>query len=179
MVRKLPLEKSEDGVREWSCGLLSFAEIAIYVSLGFLLCCAALVGIGGALHLVWTAARDWTGTSAVFQLIDRLLFILMLVEILYTVRISIKSHLLVVEPFLIVGLIATIRRILVLTLQAEALTSNGRWNIDGKAIFHASMLELAVLGLVASIFVTAIYGMRRTRPSGANKELEGILPQND
>lgn len=46
----------------------------------------------------------------------------MLVEILHTVRISIHSHYLVTEPFLVVGLIASIGRILVITLEAAALT---------------------------------------------------------
>jgi hypothetical protein len=36
----------------------------------------------------------------------------MIVEILHTVRISLRSHILVAEPFLIVGLIAAVRRIL-------------------------------------------------------------------
>jgi len=41
---------------------------------------------------------------------EQLLIVLMLVEILHTVRISIRSHkLMIVEPFLIVGLIASIR----------------------------------------------------------------------
>ena len=66
------------------------------------------------------ALKDWTGTEAIFELIDRLLLVLMLLEILHTLRISIRSHALVVEPFLVVGLIASIRRILVLGMQAEA-----------------------------------------------------------
>jgi cellobiose-specific phosphotransferase system component IIC len=102
----------------------------------------------------------------------------MLVELLHTVRISIRSHMLVVEPFLIVGLIATIRRVLVLTLQAEALTSKGSWAADGKSLFQASMIELGVLGVVIAILVTAIYAMRRTRPDAANKELADVLPKN-
>jgi hypothetical protein len=45
------------------------------------------------------------------------------VEILYTVQISIRSHRLVIaEPFLIVGLIASIRRMLVITLEAATLS---------------------------------------------------------
>ena len=51
----------------------------------------------------------------------------MLVEILHTVRISIRSHVLVTEPFLIVGLIASIRRVLVITLEAATLTKEGAW----------------------------------------------------
>ena len=52
--------------------------------------------------------------------------VLMLVEILHTVRISIRSHFLVTEPFLVLGLIAAIRRILVITLEAANLTKVGK-----------------------------------------------------
>jgi len=41
--------------------------------------------------------------------LDDLLVVLMLVEIFHTVRISIRSHVLVTEPFLIVGLITPLR----------------------------------------------------------------------
>ncbi len=54
----------------------------------------------------------------------------MLVEILHTGRISIRSHVLVTEPFLVVGLIASIRRILVITLEAATLTKEGTWTTE-------------------------------------------------
>ena len=41
----------------------------------------------------------------------------MIVEILYTVQVSFREHALIPEPFLIVGLIAGIRRVLVLTAE--------------------------------------------------------------
>ena len=41
----------------------------------------------------------------------------MLVEILDNVRISIRSHVLVTEPVLVIGLIASIRRMLVISLE--------------------------------------------------------------
>ncbi|GAA3771132.1 MULTISPECIES: phosphate-starvation-inducible PsiE family protein [Terriglobus] len=174
MTRTPPTRPSEDNLRVWCCGYLSVAEVAIYVILGVLLCAAAAVGIAGAVHLLWVSIKDWTGTKAVFELIDRLLFVLMLVEILHTVRISIKSHMLVVEPFLIVGLIAIVRRLLVLTLQAEALTSNNSGAQNG-AMFHSAMIEMGVLGGLVAVLVTAIYAMRRTRPKAADAELKDIV----
>jgi hypothetical protein len=47
--------------------------------------------------------------------------VLTLVELLYSTYLD-CSHILVVEPFLTIGLIASIRRTLVLTLQAEGFT---------------------------------------------------------
>ena len=169
--------ETEDHLRVWCCEYLSVAEVTIYVILGVLLCTAAAVGIAGAVHLLWGSIKDWTGTGTIFTLIDRLLFILMLVEILHTVRISIKSHMLVVEPFLIVGLIATVRRLLVLTLQAEALTSSHAGS-QNPAMFLSAMVEMGVLGALVGVLVTAIYAMRRTRPKEADAELKDIVADN-
>jgi hypothetical protein len=80
----------------------------------------------------------------------------MLVEILHTVRISIRSHTLVTEPFLVVGLIASIRRILVITLEAATMTKEGKWTPDGASIFHASMIELGLLVLVLVFSITLL-----------------------
>ena len=49
--------------------------------------------------------------GTVVELLDRILLILMIVEILYTVQVSFREHALVPEPFLIVGLIAVVRRL--------------------------------------------------------------------
>ena len=68
--------------------------------------------------------------------LDQLLVVLMLVEVLHTVRISIRSHILVTEPFLVVGLIASIRRILVITLEAASLTQGGAWATESPSIFR-------------------------------------------
>jgi hypothetical protein len=43
---------------------------------------------------------------------------LMVLEIFYTVHVSFKEHILRPEPLLIVGLIATIRRILVISVES-------------------------------------------------------------
>ncbi len=94
-------------------------------------------------------------------MLDQLLVVLMLVEILHTVRISIRSHYLVTEPFLIIGLIASIRRILVITLEAATLTKEGKWSMEGASIFHASMIELGLLGLLVLVLVFSITLLRR------------------
>lgn len=138
----------------------------------------ALLGVVGAVHILWLGIRDWSGTSAIFELIDRLLFVLMLVEILHTVRISIRSHMLVVEPFLIVGLIATIRRMLVLTLEAQGYTNSNKWMQGGEQLFQASMIELTVLAFIIAVLVLSIRAMRKTRPAKADATLAAFLPED-
>jgi uncharacterized membrane protein (DUF373 family) len=93
--------------------------------------------------------------------IDRLLFVLMVVEILHTVRVSFRSGELVCEPFLIVGLIASIRRVLVITLESSQANEPGKWTGDSQAMLNATMLELSILGGLILVMVISIYLLRR------------------
>jgi hypothetical protein len=83
---------------------------------------------------------------------------LMLVEILDTVRISIRSHVLVTEPVPVIGLIASIRRMLVISLELATLTKPGAWSTEGASLFRASIVELGLLGLLvlALVFDNAV-----------------------
>ena len=142
---------------------LGHVETFVYAVLGILLAATAILAIVGCLHLFASGVREFTGTAAIFLLIDRLLLVLMLVELLHTVRISIRSHALVVEPFLIIGLIAIIRRTLVLTLQAEGFTQDTHWTPDIESHFRASMIEAGVLALLIAVLVASIFVIRKTR----------------
>ena len=142
---------------------LGHVETTIYVVLGVLLGATAILAIVGCLPLFVSGIRDLGGTTAIFVLIDRLLLVLMLAELLHTVRISIRSHSLFVEPFLVIGLIATIRRTLVLTLHAEDFTRNAVWSPDIQAHFHAAAIEGAMLALLISVLVASIYVIRKTK----------------
>ncbi len=108
-----------DKLRAYSEGYLTTVEVAIYAILGFLLSATAVLSLVAAASLLWTGIKGWNVSSGTFQILDQLLLVLMVVEILHTVRTSIKSHTLVTEPFLIVALIASIRRMLVITLEAS------------------------------------------------------------
>jgi uncharacterized membrane protein (DUF373 family) len=156
------IQAFETRIRIGYCDYLSIVEVGIYILLGTLLAMAAILGVAGAFSLVAGALHNWTGTEAIFELIDRLLLVLMLLEILHTLRISIRSHALVVEPFLVVGLIASIRRILVLGMQAEALTKKENWLAGGEPLFRASMIEFGVLSLVITVLVGAIFFLRKS-----------------
>jgi hypothetical protein len=79
----------------------------------------------------------------------------MLVELLYTVQVSFREHALVPEPFLIVGLIAATRRILVVTAEVGKLAQEG-----GTVFLHA-MLELGLLTTMVLIFVVALVLLRK------------------
>ena len=136
-------------------------EHVAYAALGVLLALAALIALGSAAVALWDGIREFNA-SGLFITIDRLLLVLMLVEILHTVRVSMRSGGLTCEPFLIVGLIASIRRVLVITLESSQATQSGSgWSSEREAVFRASMIELGVLAVLIIVMVVSIYILQR------------------
>lgn len=161
----------DDNIRGRFDQYLSIVEVAIYSILAFLLSVTVLAGIVSAGKLLWDALSHWSIATQTLRVLNELLVVLMLVEILHTVRISIRSHVLVTEPFLVVGLIASIRRMLVISLEIATLTREGSWSNQGQSIFRSSMIELGVLGFVIFVLVFSITLVRRYPPPKDFKDL--------
>jgi hypothetical protein len=156
----------EDRLRRRFDYYLGKTEVVVYSVLAALLGVTAFVTIATAGQILWAGLTHWTVAAQTLKVLNQLLIVLMLVEILHTVRISIRSHILVTEPFLVVGLIASIRRILVITLEAATLTKEGSWATEGASgIFHSSMIELGLLGLLVLVLVVSIALLRRYVPA--------------
>jgi uncharacterized membrane protein (DUF373 family) len=141
-------------------------EVLAYMVLGLMLALAAVLGIGEAAASLWADVLDRGAIDSIVVPLDRLLFVLMIVEILHTVRVSFRSGALVCEPFLIVGLIASIRRVLVITLESSQAHQPGKWSPDSQAMLNAALLELGVLGALILVMVISIYLLRHSeRPA--------------
>jgi uncharacterized membrane protein (DUF373 family) len=104
---------------------LDKTEVIAYFVLAILLFFTAIATIVGASRFLWEDITQHGGSAGILSVLDQLLLLLMVVEILHTVGISIRSHVLVTEPFLVGGLIASIRRIQVISLEAATLTKAG------------------------------------------------------
>jgi uncharacterized membrane protein (DUF373 family) len=125
--------------RRWIAQAFTRFEDVVYISLALLLATATLgLLIEGAVTFA-RALFDSDLGGLVISLLDRSLLILMLVEILYTVQVSFREHALVPEPFIVVALIAAIRRVLVLTAEFSRLVE------QGDAVFRNAMIELGLL----------------------------------
>ncbi len=151
--------------------LIHKVEQVVYVAVAALLVLALALALLGAAALLWSGAGEFTATEPVYRIIDRLLFVLMLVEILHTVHASIRTGTLLCEPFLIVGLIACIRRVLVITLETSQITQPEKWDPAKMPLFQSNMIELGVLALLIAVLVGSI---KLTRPieQGAESENE-------
>src|SRR6266849_2520942 len=107
--------------RTWIARAFTAVEDVVYIGLGLLLAGSALtLLVSGAISFARSAVDGSLPTSTV-ALLDRVLLILLVVELLYTVQVSFREHALVPEPFLLVGLISAIRRVLILTAEFREL----------------------------------------------------------
>jgi uncharacterized membrane protein (DUF373 family) len=87
-----------------------FVTVAVGVVLILLAATLAVSGVVGFVESV----RTHTIATAAIDLLDRVLLVLILVEIVHTVVLSLRAHRLAAQPFIVVGLVAVIRRILFL-----------------------------------------------------------------
>jgi hypothetical protein len=144
---------------------VSVMETVLYVAVGILLIVAAILGVLQAGAGLWRGITGGTTGNSGLLALDQLLLVLMLVEILHTVRISIRTHTLTMVPFLIVGLIASIRRVLVITVHAARLAEQGHTMTSDQVIwFRESMIELGVLAVLILVFVLSIARLRSVPP---------------
>jgi uncharacterized membrane protein (DUF373 family) len=139
-------------------------ERALAAGIGILLSVAAVLALTGAVTLAWDGVAQWPHIRSLFGIVDRLLFVLMVIEIMHTVRHSIQSGELAGEPFLIVGMIATIRRILVVTLETSDKPGQDQSTVGSVLSFEHAMIELGMLALLTLVLAIAIYLSRRSKP---------------
>jgi uncharacterized membrane protein (DUF373 family) len=145
-----------------SGSFLRLEEFA-YIVLGLLLALVAFLGTFSAASALWNAALGHAESLSLVVTIDRILLVLMVIEILHTVRVSFTEGALVSEPFLVVGLIASIRPVLVITLESSQAQEPGKWSPDLQGLFNATMIELVVLGGLILAMVISIYLLRRSQ----------------
>ncbi len=139
-------------------------EHGAYFILGVLLAGASILALAYAAVGLFHAVLDWSGSDSIVSAVDRLLFVFMLIEILHTVRASLRTGGLSCEPFLVVGLIASIRRVLVITLQTSEVTQRNGWSPATQQMLNGSMVELGVMAALIVAMVVSIYLLHRARP---------------
>jgi phosphate starvation-inducible membrane PsiE len=110
-----PQESSAAGAQTWNVRAFTAVESVVYVGLGLV-----LAGIAFGLLVVSVVAFVQSvavRTPRFIALLDGMLLVLLTLELLYTVRVSFQRHVLLPEPFLLVGVISAVRRVLVLTAE--------------------------------------------------------------
>src|SRR2546428_14002453 len=142
-------------LREWLIQGFNQAEDTVYVGLGLLLAVTAFALL--ITEILYFGRYVLTGTLSenIVFLLDRILLIIILVEVLYAVQVSFRQHILQPEPFLVVGLIAVTRRILVLTAELSKLAQ------ENETGFRNAMIELGLLTLLIVALVLSLRMLRQ------------------
>jgi uncharacterized membrane protein (DUF373 family) len=122
--------------------MLEHVQDYVSVVVGVLLAAlAAVVLVLGIVDFFREIVAGGAAETAVINLLDRVLLVLILVEIMHTVVLSLRAHHLVTQPLLAVGLVAVIRKILfVLSSEAPASTAELALLIAMMAVFVAALI---------------------------------------
>jgi hypothetical protein len=158
-------EGKDARLRESTSDFFGYAEDFFYVIVAGAL---ALVGLAYFGYTVYDFVKHVIDGGdfgvLVIELLSALLLVFIFTEIIHTIRAVIDEKILVAEPFLIVGIVAAIRRMVVLSAEAQDLL--------GKPEFSDAMLELGILTSTALLLGLTIFLLRRTTSSEPVSEHE-------
>jgi phosphate starvation-inducible membrane PsiE len=161
--------------RPWPIGAakyLNHAESAVLILIGVVLVVLAVLLLwSGATSMIEAVRTDKIAHSAI-EILNSVLLVMMTMEIVYTVAISLESHQLVAEPFLIIGTIAAIRRMLVIT----ATSTEAERTPD---IFHNTLVELGLLAAMVVALSAAIWVLRHSQTLKPRSPPPGSEPPHD
>ena len=133
--------------------LLAVTEDAIYVGIAAVLAVAAGALLVSAAKGMTELGGDAPASEVVLNVLDTLLLVFIVVELLFAVRVILGRREVVADPFLVVGMIASIKEIIVLSVEAADYVG------DDDKFFHA-IIEVGVLGLVVLVLAAAAIMLR-------------------
>lgn len=127
---------------------IDLAERAVYYAAAFLLLVAIVLVFASAVRDLLTVAEAGL-LMTVFSMLDSVLLVFILAELLTTISTIVRSGQIIAEPFLIVGIIAVVRRILAVTVSIEQSL--------GTPQFRSLLYELGVLTVLVVALSGALY----------------------
>lgn len=138
-----PARSQSSSAVQRSIWVLEHMQDVVAITVGLILIAlAAVLLVSGIVD--FADGADGRISLAAPLLLDRVLLVLILVEIVHTVVLSLRAHRLVAQPFIVVGLIAVIRRILVV------LTPGSRTSLSASELgLLIGMVAVFVAGLIA------------------------------
>lgn len=136
-------------------------RIAYFGAALFLLVTMGLVFVSAVSSLLKVTEAGLLETA--LEVLDKVLLIFIFTELLGTINTIIREREVVAEPFLLIGIIAVVRRILAVTVSIEQSL--------GSPEFDQLLYELGVLTALVIALAVALYFTRRMqRPSVADAE---------
>ncbi len=147
-------------------GLLKRIENIVLFCIGIVLALLAVLLLFSSVQALILAVTGGVIRDQAITILDSVLLVMMTMEIVYTVTISLESHTLQAEPFLIVGAIAAIRRMLVITAQSTQIENQ-------PALFQNTLIELGLLAFTIVAIAFSISVLRRSQQKALPVDEEG------
>ncbi|HVH53085.1 MAG TPA: phosphate-starvation-inducible PsiE family protein [Actinomycetota bacterium] len=117
--------------------LLGYGEFLIDTVVTLALIVGGTILLGVVMYDFVSGLGQGPFVVVVLELLSGLLLVFIFTELITTIRVVIARRKVVVEPFLIVGIVAAVRRLIVISAEAE--------NLLGTPKFRDVMLEIAIL----------------------------------
>jgi len=134
--------------------LLAITEDVVYVGIAVVLAVSAGALLVSAAKGLTELGGDQAASEVVLDVLDTLLLVFIVVELLFAVRSTVEKRELLAEPFLLVGIIASIKEIVVLSVESAKEVGNG-------AEFDDRIVEIAVLGVLVVLLGVTSFLLRR------------------
>ena len=132
---------------------IEVAETIIYIGIAVLLFITAIALL--VLAVTNTIALFGEDSASIaLEILDTLLLVFIVVELLFAVRATVTKRELLAEPFLLVGIIAAIKEIVVLSVKAAETVGKG-------AVFRDQLWEIGTLGVVIFLLGLTAFLLRR------------------
>jgi hypothetical protein len=150
--------------------LLGSSESVVLFLIGVALVLVAVLLLYSSMHDLYEAVKGGPGEieHKAVEILNTVLLVMMTMEIVYTVAISLTAHTLNAEPFLIIGVIAGIRRTLVIT------ATSTEQEVVHPEQFHNMLVELGLLAATVVALATAIWIFRYS----AHKYVKSRQPEH-
>ncbi len=136
----------------WIEQLIEKVENFIYLAVAVILFAIAAVIVGKTV-LTFGGLGSGSVTEVSAEILDLLLLVFIVVELLFAVRTTLARRELVAEPFLLVGIIASIKEIVVLSVKAPDLL--------GKPDFADTLRLMGLLTGTIIVLALASFLLRR------------------
>ena len=154
------VEEDEEDRQRLADRVLSFVEDAVYWSIAVVLAFGSVALLVAQFNTM-LRLRNTPASTLMLEVLDGLLLLFIFVELLYAVRACLRSHEIVAEPFLIVGILAGIKEIVVLSVEAATLLEKG-------PEFSRAIVEIGVLGGVVLVLALSAFVLRVRRRDGGD-----------
>ena len=155
-------EEDEEDRQRLADRVLGKLEDAVYWGIALVLIIGSVALLIAQFNTMLAAARHAPVKTVMLEILDGLLLIFIFVELLYAVRACLRSHEIVAEPFLIVGILAGIKEIVVLSVEAATLLEKG-------PAFSRAVVEIGVLAGVVLALALAAFVLRERRRDTAGR----------